>query len=249
MSITVKCDCGKVLRVKTEHAGKRVRCPACGGITPVPATPAEAPASSEDPFSDAEIPGFSKADSQQSTFPLQPQQTPPSFFHAGPQQTANAAFGGQPSPRKKTVGSGFAIDANVLKIVALLLIGIDIVMVGIWQFLGLVPLLKLIGSSPSMFFSWAFFSALLTFGTCAARMGLIVGAVGILRGEPFGKKFTNVSAGTLLALSAIGLIISLVTLMAAFKLSFILMFIWSGVTPIALSGGILFCVNHPKWED
>jgi len=44
MPITLNCACGKVLRIADEHAGKRVKCPACGGILastpPAPAVPA-----------------------------------------------------------------------------------------------------------------------------------------------------------------------------------------------------------------
>jgi DNA-directed RNA polymerase subunit RPC12/RpoP len=34
--ILVSCTCGKKLRVKDESAGKRVRCPGCDGVVPVP---------------------------------------------------------------------------------------------------------------------------------------------------------------------------------------------------------------------
>jgi hypothetical protein len=44
MPITLNCACGKVLRIPDEHAGKRVRCPACQGILsstpPAPPKPA-----------------------------------------------------------------------------------------------------------------------------------------------------------------------------------------------------------------
>lgn len=36
MPITLNCPCGKSLRVPDEHAGKRVKCPACGGVAAVP---------------------------------------------------------------------------------------------------------------------------------------------------------------------------------------------------------------------
>lgn len=36
MPITFNCSCGKVLRAPDEHAGKRVRCPACAGVSTVP---------------------------------------------------------------------------------------------------------------------------------------------------------------------------------------------------------------------
>jgi len=36
MPILISCACGKKLRVKDESAGKRVRCPGCGGIVAVP---------------------------------------------------------------------------------------------------------------------------------------------------------------------------------------------------------------------
>jgi phage FluMu protein Com len=37
MPITFNCACGKILRVGDEHAGKRVKCPACNAIGSVPA--------------------------------------------------------------------------------------------------------------------------------------------------------------------------------------------------------------------
>jgi phage FluMu protein Com len=40
--ITFKCDCGKMLRVKEEVAGKRVRCPACKAVVQVPVPQAKA---------------------------------------------------------------------------------------------------------------------------------------------------------------------------------------------------------------
>jgi len=36
MPITLKCGCGKYLKVRDELAGKRARCPGCGTILPVP---------------------------------------------------------------------------------------------------------------------------------------------------------------------------------------------------------------------
>jgi len=41
MPITFSCPCGKILRVADEHAGKRVKCPACQAISTVPAPEAE----------------------------------------------------------------------------------------------------------------------------------------------------------------------------------------------------------------
>jgi hypothetical protein len=43
MPITISCSCGKNLRVKDELAGKRIKCPACAGVIPVPAPPKEEP--------------------------------------------------------------------------------------------------------------------------------------------------------------------------------------------------------------
>jgi hypothetical protein len=37
MPIQIRCSCGKHLAVKDEAAGKRVKCPACGDVRPVPA--------------------------------------------------------------------------------------------------------------------------------------------------------------------------------------------------------------------
>jgi DNA-directed RNA polymerase subunit RPC12/RpoP len=36
MAIKVACACGKKLSVKDEHAGKRVKCPACGSVLVIP---------------------------------------------------------------------------------------------------------------------------------------------------------------------------------------------------------------------
>ncbi len=36
MTIEFECQCGKRLRVKDEHAGKKVKCPACGEPLVVP---------------------------------------------------------------------------------------------------------------------------------------------------------------------------------------------------------------------
>src|SRR6185437_10441866 len=36
MAITVVCACGKRFGAKDEHAGKRFRCPGCGGVVSVP---------------------------------------------------------------------------------------------------------------------------------------------------------------------------------------------------------------------
>ncbi len=36
MSISLSCECGRALRVKDEAAGRKVRCPGCGNVLPVP---------------------------------------------------------------------------------------------------------------------------------------------------------------------------------------------------------------------
>jgi hypothetical protein len=36
MAIRVVCECGRAVRVREELAGRKVRCPACGGSLPVP---------------------------------------------------------------------------------------------------------------------------------------------------------------------------------------------------------------------
>ena len=40
MSISLRCECGAALRAKEEQAGKRLKCPKCGKLVPVPASPA-----------------------------------------------------------------------------------------------------------------------------------------------------------------------------------------------------------------
>ncbi len=43
MTIVVKCECGTVLKVPEEHAGKRGKCPGCGAILTIPAAEPQAP--------------------------------------------------------------------------------------------------------------------------------------------------------------------------------------------------------------
>ena len=47
MPISFTCTCGKLLRVKDELAGRRVKCPACAAATTVPKPPAPAEAEFE----------------------------------------------------------------------------------------------------------------------------------------------------------------------------------------------------------
>ena len=50
MPITLTCACGKTLRVADEHAGRRVKCPACNAITTASAPqPAPKPEPEADP--------------------------------------------------------------------------------------------------------------------------------------------------------------------------------------------------------
>jgi hypothetical protein len=39
MAISLTCSCGKRLNAKDEHAGKRVKCPACGAVLTVESLP------------------------------------------------------------------------------------------------------------------------------------------------------------------------------------------------------------------
>ncbi len=43
---TINCACGKTIRTQPEWAGKKIRCPACSAVIPVPAEAAAAPAGS-----------------------------------------------------------------------------------------------------------------------------------------------------------------------------------------------------------
>jgi RsiW-degrading membrane proteinase PrsW (M82 family) len=49
MAILVTCPCGKSLRAADALAGKRVRCPACGGVLAIPAPPPEPDLLPEEP--------------------------------------------------------------------------------------------------------------------------------------------------------------------------------------------------------
>jgi hypothetical protein len=42
MPITLRCDCGRALRVKDEFAGRKGRCPHCGTVLAIPAPEVEA---------------------------------------------------------------------------------------------------------------------------------------------------------------------------------------------------------------
>lgn len=53
MSIRIRCSCGKQLQAKDELAGKRVKCPQCGQVIPVPKTSTPKAASDDEwDFSD-----------------------------------------------------------------------------------------------------------------------------------------------------------------------------------------------------
>ncbi|KPJ57728.1 MAG: hypothetical protein AMS16_00925 [Planctomycetes bacterium DG_58] len=47
MPIVVTCECGKVLKVPEEHAGKRGKCPGCGKVITIPTAESQAPPSPE----------------------------------------------------------------------------------------------------------------------------------------------------------------------------------------------------------
>lgn len=48
MTISVRCQCGKAFAARDELAGKRVKCPACGGVLQIPTPPAPALAPLDD---------------------------------------------------------------------------------------------------------------------------------------------------------------------------------------------------------
>jgi hypothetical protein len=48
--IQVTCACGKELRAKAEHAGKRAKCPRCGQVLVIPQRPAAAPSAEDAAF-------------------------------------------------------------------------------------------------------------------------------------------------------------------------------------------------------
>src|SRR4051812_6541925 len=59
MAVSALCPCGKEIRVKDEHAGKRVKCSACGTIVRMPAVPEPDEPEDWDPPS-PEIPGWTR---------------------------------------------------------------------------------------------------------------------------------------------------------------------------------------------
>src|SRR5260370_31611600 len=66
MPITLKCGCGKHLKVRDELAGKRARCPGCGTILPVPSPITRQPLVRQEklvspsPEDDVQDPAFSR---------------------------------------------------------------------------------------------------------------------------------------------------------------------------------------------
>ncbi|MCI0380941.1 MAG: hypothetical protein L0215_25435 [Gemmataceae bacterium] len=54
MPISLRCSCGKMLTLRDELAGRRIKCPACGGVLAVPASEPEEvePSSPEEPEAD-----------------------------------------------------------------------------------------------------------------------------------------------------------------------------------------------------
>ena len=55
MAIVFNCECGRQLQVRDEHAGRRVKCPACGEETTAPSAAAIQPEASA-PYSPAAQP-------------------------------------------------------------------------------------------------------------------------------------------------------------------------------------------------
>lgn len=53
MPITLPCACGKSFRVKDELAGRKVRCPGCGGVLAVPTPEADVEAAALEALLDA----------------------------------------------------------------------------------------------------------------------------------------------------------------------------------------------------
>src|SRR5260370_36412686 len=43
MTIRITCKCGKQVQTRDENAGKRMKCPGCGGVVTMPAAGAAAP--------------------------------------------------------------------------------------------------------------------------------------------------------------------------------------------------------------
>jgi len=57
--IQIDCDCGKTLKLKDEHAGKKVRCPGCSTIHSVPAQ--DEPVDDWDDVEESESPPIPRA--------------------------------------------------------------------------------------------------------------------------------------------------------------------------------------------
>ena len=83
MPIDLICPCGRRLRVGDEHAGEQGRCPACGGLLPIPQR--DAAASASDDSDRGGVPGPGSVESL-TTPPAEP--TPRGKAGAGEKLTA-----------------------------------------------------------------------------------------------------------------------------------------------------------------
>ena len=240
MSIQVTCRCGAKLKAKDEFTGKRVKCPSCGEALqiPEPSVVAE-PVSEPSPSDGFDLQSLSELE-QAGTIPSEEQPILPTLPATGHQT-------GTQTPRKrKKSRSGPKADANTLRTVVLVLIAVDAVQIGIWTLPSLlsVSTLRLLVTS---FGGWIALAGIM------AHIGLIVGGVGIFRGEEYGKSCATFSAGFLIALALIGLPMMLLVLGAMIELlgavQIVISVARSLLMGIGIPAGILICFNHPKWRD
>jgi hypothetical protein len=244
MTMKVRCKCGAALRAEDKLAGKRVKCPACGqpftipDSIPVPTqttkVPADTASVADDPLG---LGGLSEDPLRLSdngstgvTLPSRPKLET-----------------GQARAEKKRIFGRLKIDANVLRIVALVLIGFDALL-----FLKIVPSLLSVSVLLAMIKT---LGGWLGFVSVACHIGLIVAGVGILRGERFGKDCANISASILLVLASIDIVILIFNFSGLGRIQellgarLVVSMVLNVVASVVLPVGILVCVNHPKWRD
>jgi hypothetical protein len=210
-------------------AGKQARCK-CGAVVQVPAAAPETPDSSSGDFLEYALDeGTAAAPLPEGELPmangptLQPVPTAPKEL------------------QRKKVKIEFA-SGSTLRIVVLVLIAVDFVQSGIWVFPSIL-------SASALKHLVTSFSGWMTLAGLAAHVGLLVGGIGILRGQEFGKNCAGFSAVVLLVISAIGFLMILPNLGAASGLLGVGRLIGMLIRGIAIPLAILICLFHPAWED
>lgn len=221
-------ECGQQYTVRGTLAGKQARCK-CGAVVQVPAAPVAAPDPSLGSFLDEALAEPSPADLLSGELPAT----------VGPTLTAAAPLPVQRQRARVKIELG---SGNALRLVALVLIAIDAVQSGIWMVPSLLDA-DVLKSLFTSFWGWA------TLASLGAHVGLIVGGIGIIGGQEFGRNCAGISAVVLLGVVGVNVLMVLPNIGTLFRFIGIAGFLGLLIRTTAIPLSIAYCVFHPAWEE